>query len=228
MATGNGQTITSPRVVRELLFWPLANFTLKLVRPGFGPAAELPTSSPACWRHGGRRSRLSSANVIRGNRRAASASGRGPWPHSLACEPLGARNRGLCQRHRRTSRGDSAPARQECRQAAPDFHFACGSENDVTSAGCVMPAGAITCRKSRRVCGVAATAVAPRLRAAGLRARGVIPRCRVLRLPIHESPQSAAAKAFYHDATPGKSRRAEFRTRSVIRVGKSSDRTPLQ
>jgi hypothetical protein len=23
------------------------NFTLKLVRPGFGPAAELPTSSPA-------------------------------------------------------------------------------------------------------------------------------------------------------------------------------------
>jgi hypothetical protein len=25
----------------------LPNFTLKLVRPGFGPAAELPTSSPA-------------------------------------------------------------------------------------------------------------------------------------------------------------------------------------
>jgi len=29
------------------------NFTLKLVRPGFGPTAELPTSSPAPWRHAG-------------------------------------------------------------------------------------------------------------------------------------------------------------------------------
>jgi hypothetical protein len=26
---------------------PPPNFTLKLVRPGFGPAAELPASSPA-------------------------------------------------------------------------------------------------------------------------------------------------------------------------------------
>ena len=31
----------------------LPNFTLKLVRPGFGPAAELPTSSRASRRHGG-------------------------------------------------------------------------------------------------------------------------------------------------------------------------------
>jgi hypothetical protein len=29
------------------------NFTLKLVRPGFGPAAELPASSQARRRHGG-------------------------------------------------------------------------------------------------------------------------------------------------------------------------------
>jgi hypothetical protein len=53
------------------------NFTLKLVRPGLGPAAELPTSSPACGRHGGCRSRLGSPNIIRGNRRAAPASARG-------------------------------------------------------------------------------------------------------------------------------------------------------
>jgi hypothetical protein len=53
------------------------NFTLKLVRPGFGPAAELPASSPARWRHAGCSSPLGSANVIRGNRRAAQASARG-------------------------------------------------------------------------------------------------------------------------------------------------------
>jgi len=52
------------------------NFTLKLVRPGFGPAAELPTSSQARRRHGGRSSRLGSTNVMRGNRRAAPASAR--------------------------------------------------------------------------------------------------------------------------------------------------------
>jgi hypothetical protein len=56
---------------------PPANFTLKLVRPGFGSAAELPTLSQARWRHGGCRSRFGSANVMRGNRRAASASARG-------------------------------------------------------------------------------------------------------------------------------------------------------
>jgi hypothetical protein len=50
-----------------------SNFTLKLVRPGFGPAAELPASSRVRWRHGGCSSRLGSANVIRGNRRAAPA-----------------------------------------------------------------------------------------------------------------------------------------------------------
>jgi hypothetical protein len=33
------------------------NFTLKLVRPGFGPAAELPTLLPVRWRHAGCRSR---------------------------------------------------------------------------------------------------------------------------------------------------------------------------
>jgi hypothetical protein len=31
----------------------LPNFTLKLVRPGFGPAAELPALSHARWRHAG-------------------------------------------------------------------------------------------------------------------------------------------------------------------------------
>jgi len=60
------------------------NFTLKLVRPGFGPAAELPAPSRARRRHGGCSSRLGSPNVIRGNRRAALASARGRWPHSLA------------------------------------------------------------------------------------------------------------------------------------------------
>jgi len=54
-----------------------ANFTLKLVRPDFGPAAELPPSSPARRRHGGCTSRHGSLNLIRGNRRAAPASARG-------------------------------------------------------------------------------------------------------------------------------------------------------
>jgi hypothetical protein len=53
-----------------------ANFTLKLVRPGFGAPAE-PAALPAARRrHGGCSSQLGSANVIRGNRRAASASAR--------------------------------------------------------------------------------------------------------------------------------------------------------
>ena len=52
------------------------NFGVKLVRPGFGPAAELPALPQAPWRHGGCRSPLGSANVIGGNRRAASASAR--------------------------------------------------------------------------------------------------------------------------------------------------------
>jgi len=54
-----------------------ANFGVKLSRPGFGPAAELPAYSQARRRHGGCRSRLDSSNVIRGNRRAAPASARG-------------------------------------------------------------------------------------------------------------------------------------------------------
>ena len=58
-------------------FAAAANFGVKLMRPGFGPAAELPASSPARWRHGGCSSPLGSPNVIGGNRRAASASARG-------------------------------------------------------------------------------------------------------------------------------------------------------
>jgi len=42
-----------------------ANFTLKLVRPGVGPAAELPPSSPVRRRHAGCSSRLGSPNVMR-------------------------------------------------------------------------------------------------------------------------------------------------------------------
>jgi hypothetical protein len=54
------------------------NFTLKLVRPDFVSAAELPTSSQAGGgRHDGCSSPLGSANVIGGNRRAAAASARG-------------------------------------------------------------------------------------------------------------------------------------------------------
>jgi len=50
---------------------------VKLMRPGFGPAAELPTSSPAWRRHGGCSPPRSSSNVIGGNHRAAQASGCG-------------------------------------------------------------------------------------------------------------------------------------------------------
>jgi hypothetical protein len=53
------------------------NFGVKLARPDFGPAAELPTSSPASRRHGGCSSPFCSSNVIGGNHRAASASARG-------------------------------------------------------------------------------------------------------------------------------------------------------
>ena len=54
-----------------------ANFGVKLMRPSFGPAAELPRAWPARRRHGGCSLRLGSPNVIRGNRRAASASAHG-------------------------------------------------------------------------------------------------------------------------------------------------------
>jgi hypothetical protein len=53
------------------------NFGVKLMRPGFGPAAELPALSPAGRRHGSCSSRLGSSNVMRGNCRAAPASARG-------------------------------------------------------------------------------------------------------------------------------------------------------
>jgi hypothetical protein len=56
---------------------PQPNFGVKLSRPGFGPAAELPAALPARRRHGGCSSPLGSANVIGGNRRAAPASARG-------------------------------------------------------------------------------------------------------------------------------------------------------
>ena len=55
------QRLLNTRAVRRPVYWaaipPRPNFTLKLVRPGFGPAAELPASSPARWRHAGCRSR---------------------------------------------------------------------------------------------------------------------------------------------------------------------------
>ena len=56
---------------------PPPNFGVKLMRPDFGPAAELPVASPASRRHGGCSSSLGSSNVIGGNRRAAPASARG-------------------------------------------------------------------------------------------------------------------------------------------------------
>ena len=53
------------------------NFGVKLMRPSFGSAAELPAVSPARWRHGGCRLPLGALHVIGGNRRAARASVRG-------------------------------------------------------------------------------------------------------------------------------------------------------
>jgi hypothetical protein len=53
------------------------NFGVKLARPGFGPAAELPTLAPARRRHGGCSSPLGASHVIGGNRRAAPASAPG-------------------------------------------------------------------------------------------------------------------------------------------------------
>ena len=56
---------------------PAPNFGVKLMRPGFGPAAELPASLPVGGRHGGCSSPLGTSCVIGGNRRAALASARG-------------------------------------------------------------------------------------------------------------------------------------------------------
>jgi len=41
------------------------------MRPGFGPAAELPASWPAWRRHGGCSSPLGALHIVGGNRRAA-------------------------------------------------------------------------------------------------------------------------------------------------------------
>ena len=100
------------------------------------------------------------------------------------------------------------------------------------SAGCVMPADAITYRRSRRACGVNAIAEARRSSAAGLRAAGVILRFRVLRLQIHKSRQPYRGEAVCHEtlrprvASPAG--RAEFGEDRPFRVGKSSDRSLLQ
>ena len=51
---------------------------MKLMRPGLGPAAELPAFSPASRRHGGCSSPLGAVHVIGGNRRAALPESRGP------------------------------------------------------------------------------------------------------------------------------------------------------
>ncbi len=47
------------------------------MRPGFGPAAELPTASPAWRRHGGCSSPVVAPQLLGGNRRAAQSSARG-------------------------------------------------------------------------------------------------------------------------------------------------------
>ncbi|HVQ40440.1 MAG TPA: hypothetical protein VMS31_23060, partial [Pyrinomonadaceae bacterium] len=64
-------------------------------------------------RRGGCSSRLGSPNVMRGNRRAASASARGPWPHSLACMPLGARKSHSRQRVRAEERRETVRRRTD-------------------------------------------------------------------------------------------------------------------
>jgi len=51
--------------------------TMTCVRPGCGPAAELPTSSPARRRHGGCSSPVVASQFLGGNRRAASVSAHG-------------------------------------------------------------------------------------------------------------------------------------------------------
>ena len=67
---------------------------MKLMRPGFGRAAELPAAAPASRRHGSCRSRFGSTNVIRGNCRAALASARrtGRTAYTKDVSPTGARD----------------------------------------------------------------------------------------------------------------------------------------
>jgi hypothetical protein len=43
----NDEVIGTERAKPLKPWWPRPNFGVKLARPGFGPAAELPTSSPA-------------------------------------------------------------------------------------------------------------------------------------------------------------------------------------
>jgi hypothetical protein len=63
--------------------WPPANFGVKLARPGFGPAAELPPFSPACRRHAGCSSPLAALQFIGGNRACRSGFGTRDRPCSL-------------------------------------------------------------------------------------------------------------------------------------------------
>ena len=72
-AVENAAATGQHRASRETVGGPI---TLNLVRPAFGPAAELPTFSPARRRHGTCCLRLGSPNIIRRNRRAAPASAR--------------------------------------------------------------------------------------------------------------------------------------------------------
>ena len=57
--------------------YPRANFTLKLVRPGFGPAAELPTPSASAAASRRLQFVTRCCAILDGNRRAAPASVRG-------------------------------------------------------------------------------------------------------------------------------------------------------
>jgi len=113
------------------------NFTLKLVRPSFGPAAELPTPSRAWRRHGGCTSRLGSANVMRGNRRLRYRVTRHKWrriptpsPRATPAPPADAFPRPLrgpveaCRRSGcRTSRWTTATPRSRSRTASAGRRF---------------------------------------------------------------------------------------------------------
>ena len=69
----------------ESLQYPPPNSPQKLARPGFGPPAEPARYSQNRAASRGAHSRASNA----GAPRAAAASARGPWPCSLASDPLG-------------------------------------------------------------------------------------------------------------------------------------------